>query len=70
MHQLQFGVNDVFVVGEYHFKIIEVSADNVRIGLSSNGNSGKRQEIVLSCDSLALAGSPTKDDESLPRFAS
>lgn len=55
MHELLFGVNDAFVVGEYHFQVMEVSGGTLRIGISSNGDPTKTQEITLSSAPLTHA---------------
>ncbi len=47
MHQLLCGVNEAVFVDGYRIQILEVTADTVRIGLSTRGNQQVQHEIAL-----------------------
>jgi hypothetical protein len=53
MHQLQCGVDDTVFVDGYRVQILEVTADEVRIGISTSGSDQAVHQIRL--PALAMA---------------
>ncbi len=54
MHQFECGVNEQLVVGEYRVEILEISAEEVCLGLSVDGTAGyvHRVSIPRNAESL------------------
>lgn len=60
MHQLLCGVDDTVFVDGYRVQILEVSADEVRIGLSTGDSGNTVHQIRL--PALAVADAVSKGD--------